>query len=416
VSRALVLAAALAALAAPARAGVHDLGAGSWSYFGDPRAIGHDGRTFTGWIATGGDVVVAELGPGGAPLARRTLFRGLGADDHGNPSLVARPDGRLAVFFAPHSGRTLPPGGRPSLMRYRVGTRPWSIARWGPVRTVPTNAPGRLGFTYPNPVQQRDRLWLFWRGGGWNPTYAITVDGRTWTRARELVRGPRGQRPYAKYEGGGDGTIHAAISGGHPAEGRSGLFYAAIRDRALYAADGRRIARLAAPPPPVTALQPIRRRGRAWPHDIALGAHGRPVVVYTLRHGGPHGTDVFTYATADARGHWTSRRIVSAGRGYRTYTSGGATLHHGDPRLVLLSRTIGAHNQVEAWFTPDRGRTWSHGRLTASPDRWSIRPVIPRGLDRVVLFVRGDERTRSYADPHTRIVALTAGAAAGAPA
>ncbi len=405
--RALVLAAALATAAAPAHAGVHDLGAGSWSYFGDPRAIGHDGRTFTGWISTRGDVVVAELGAGGAPLARRVLFRGLGADDHGNPSLVARPDGRLAVFFAPHSGRTLPPGGSPSLMRYRVGARPWSIARWGPVRTVPTNAPGPLGFTYPNPVQQRDRLWLFWRGGGWNPTYATTVDGRTWTRAHELVRGRRGQRPYAKYAGDGDGTIHAAISGGHPAETRGGLFYAAIRDGALRAVDGSRIARLAARAPPVSRLQPIERGGRAWPHDVALDADGRPVVVYTLRHGGPHGTDVFTYATAGARGRWTSRRIVSAGRGYRTYTSGGATLDHDDPRLVLLSRTIGPRNQVEAWFTLDRGRTWSHGGLTASPARWCIRPVIPRGLDRVVLFVCGDERTRSYADFHTRVVSLT---------
>jgi hypothetical protein len=25
-----------------------ELGAGAWSYFGDPRAIAHDGHTFTG--------------------------------------------------------------------------------------------------------------------------------------------------------------------------------------------------------------------------------------------------------------------------------------------------------------------------------------------------------------------------------
>ena len=29
-----------------------ELGAGAWSYFGDPRAISHDGHTFTGWIST----------------------------------------------------------------------------------------------------------------------------------------------------------------------------------------------------------------------------------------------------------------------------------------------------------------------------------------------------------------------------
>lgn len=174
----------------------------------------------------------------------------------------------------------------------------------------------------------------------------------------------------------------------------------------------RRPARRAADP--VGRLQTIHRHrpggGRAWPHDIALGADGRPVVVYTLRHGGPHGTDVFTYAIADARGRWTSRRIVSAGSGYRTYTSGGATLDHDDPRLVLLSRTIGTRNQVEAWFTPDRGRRWHHVRITAAPDRWSIRPVLPRGLhgpDDLLLYVTGDDRTRSYADFHTRVMSWT---------
>ena len=37
-----------------------ELGAGSWSYFGDPRAISHDGDTFTGWISTTGNVWVAR--------------------------------------------------------------------------------------------------------------------------------------------------------------------------------------------------------------------------------------------------------------------------------------------------------------------------------------------------------------------
>src|ERR1700760_2584716 len=111
-----------------------ELGAGAWSYFGDPRAISHDGHTFTGWISTIGNVWVARYTPGGR-LTKRLIFRGLGRDDHNNPSLIFRGvsredhnnptlffrrDGHIMVFFAPHSVHHLPPPGIPRVMRYMV--------------------------------------------------------------------------------------------------------------------------------------------------------------------------------------------------------------------------------------------------------------------------------------------------------
>src|SRR4051812_5040394 len=92
-----------------------ELGAGAWSYFGDPRAISHDGHTFTGWISTIGNVWVARYTKGGR-LSKRVIFKGLGRDDHNNPSLVFRDDGHLVVFFSPHSGHNLPPKGIPKVM------------------------------------------------------------------------------------------------------------------------------------------------------------------------------------------------------------------------------------------------------------------------------------------------------------
>ena len=43
-----------------------ELGAGAWSYFGDPRAIARNGHTFTGWISTTGNVWVAHIRPDGS--------------------------------------------------------------------------------------------------------------------------------------------------------------------------------------------------------------------------------------------------------------------------------------------------------------------------------------------------------------
>ena len=258
---------------------MRELGAGSWSFFGDPRAISHDGHTFTGWISTTGNVWVARYTRGGQ-LSKKLIFRGRGRVDHNNPSLVFRRDGHLLVFFCPHSGRDLPPPGIPSVMRYMVGLHKHSIAEFGRVHTVPTNVPGGLGYTYPNPIQLEDKLWLFWRGGGWNPTFSYTEDGRDWVPARELVRSHTGQRPYAKYVGDGRRRIHAIFSDGHVSSYRNGLHYLRYEGGDLYAVGGRRLGSLKNVPLDISELDHVYRYsssgGRAWPQDIALTSEGRP--------------------------------------------------------------------------------------------------------------------------------------------
>ncbi|MDP9294855.1 MAG: BNR repeat-containing protein [Actinomycetota bacterium] len=388
-----------------------ELGAGAWSYFGDPRAISHHGHTFTGWISTTGNVWIAHIRPDGS-FTKRLIYRDLGVDDHNNPSLVFRPDGRIMVFFSPHSGHFLPPHGRVSKMRYRITRYPYSIRAIEPVRHVLTNVPGGLGFTYPNPIQQRGVLWLFWRGGGWNPTFSYTRDGRTWVAARELLRSEDPQRPYAKYVGDGNRRIHGIFTEGHANHFNNSLYYLRYERSALFAAGGRRLGSLSSVPLPISRLERVYRftdaGGSAWPHDIALTAAGRPRIVYTRRVGN---RDTFYYAYHNGS-RWVSHKIVAAGPGFPSFTSGGATLDHEDPRSVYLSRRTGAFHQVEAWVTPDNGRTWRSRQLTAEPAHYCIRPVSPRGLAgaNLILFSRGDRRTHGFTDFLTRIHAL-AGAA-----
>ena len=103
-----------------------------------------------------------------------------------------------------------------------------------------------------------------------------------------------------------------------------------------------------------------------------------------------------------------SHKIADAGPGFPSFTSGGATLDHEDPRIVYLSRRTGAFHQVEAWFTPDNGRSWRSRQLTADPDHYCIRPVTPRGLSgaNLFLFSRGDRSTTGFTDYRTRIHAI----------
>jgi len=184
----------------------------------------------------------------------------------------------------------------------------------------------------------RDRLWLFWRGGGWNPTFSYTTDRLTWTPARELVYRGGGERPYTKYVGDGNRRIHGIFTDGHPMAFKNSLYYLRYENRGLFAANGRRLGTLDNVPLHVSKLDRIYKYsdagGRAWGHDIALSDRGGPRVVYTRRIGN---RDTFYYAYFNGT-NWVSRKIVEAGPMRPSFTSGGATLDHEDPRRLPLAQ------------------------------------------------------------------------------
>jgi hypothetical protein len=273
---------------------------------------------------------------------------------------------------------------------------------------VPTNVPGGLGYTYPNPIQLHGRLWLFWRGGNWNPTFSHTDDGVHWAPARELVHFGHGQRPYAKYVGDGRTRFHGIFTDGHPSSWKNSLHYLRYENGVLHGASGRRLGTLSEVPLHTSKLDPIYHYsdagGRAWGHDVALDGDGKPYVVYTRR---VDNRDTFYYAYFNGT-RWVSHVIVAAGAGRPSFHSGGAALDHEDPRIVYLSRTLGRFNQVGQWVTGDHGRTWTTRQLTADPSGYAIRPVAPRGLRGAnrIFYVWGDERTKGYRDFTSRIHAL----------
>jgi hypothetical protein len=378
-----------------AAADAHDLHSGAWSYFGDPRSLAHGTRVFTGCVSTTRGIIVHQYDLRTGESFHAHLHRNTELDDHDNPSLVFWRH-RIYAFYSPHSGRVFPLD-RHSRMHYRVSRARYDLHKgFGPERLVRTNTPGGLGYTYPNPIATRDKLWLFWRGGNWYPTFSYTRDGVHWVKARTLVRGPHRQRPYAKYIGGPDGSIHVVLSEGHPQSYRTSLYYVRYKSGHFYRADGRLIGRKRDLPLRVRQLDRVYRYrpaiGRAWPHDIALGPSGQPRIVYTAREGGPGGRDTFYLARWDGSA-WRRYGIVSAGRGALTFHSGGITFDHARPSRVVLSRTIGGWNEIEVFRTPDGGRTWMTPiPVTSNSNAHNFRPIIPRGLTGprlVVIYVHG---------------------------
>ena len=372
---------------------------GAWCWFADPRAVVHRGahhRTYVSWVDRNGTVAVSSFDHDTRRVAVGALVTGFQVDDHDNPALHVRGDGRIVAFWSAHSG--------PSLF-YRVTRNPEDVTRWGPLRHMTSNSAGPRGYTYPNPVAlpAERRLWLFWRGADRQPTFATSPDeGWTWTRARTLIDaagpGRTPQRPYVKYARSGDDTIHLAFTRAHPGERATGIHYVRYRRGGFERASGRRVATLADLPlglGDVDTVYDVARHGaRAWIHDVAADAAGRPVIVYaTFPARGDHR---YRYARWTGTA-WLDRELVRAGPSFverrrQAQYSGGIVLDPTNPSVVYLSRSVSGVHELERWTTPDGGVTWNATPLTRGSTSPNVRPFVPRGEPRGdlgLLWMRG---------------------------
>jgi hypothetical protein len=349
-----------------------EVGSGAWSWFADPRAVVSGALVYIGFIDGAGDVRVAGLDRAAALVTTATLRRGLGVDDHHNPALLLRVDGRLQAFYSGHTG--------PDLF-FRVGE---SIAQWGPEQRLGTNTPGPRGYTYPNPVQleaENGRIHLFWRGGDFNPAFSTSADGSAWAPAETLVR-VAGQGPYVKVTSDGVATIHLAFTDGHPRETATSLFYARYVAGSWFRAGGERIGAPPFTPGDADLVWDVAPTGHhAWVHDVAFDAAGLPRVVYAVFHSPTDHRYRHARWTGTA---WQDRELTSAGTsfpddgGEKQY-SGGIVFDHANPAVVYLSRQIAAQWQIERWETNDEGVTWSRRLLTPDSLEKNVRPVVARG-------------------------------------
>jgi hypothetical protein len=402
------------AIAALLAAAAGTIGHGAWSWFGDPRALTAHQRTFVGWIDGHGDVrAVAYDHRRGRIIRGPVLKRGLGRDDHNNPAFTVLPGGRLMAFFSPHSGAGLPPPGIPSRMYYRVSRRLYDVRRWGPLRVLPVNTPGPLGYTYANPLRRGRTVFLFWRGGNWLPSMSTWRRGRGWSGARTVIRVGGGNRPYVKYAPVGRRSIGMAFTQGNPGSARTSVYWARMTRGHFRRASGAPAGRLPLTPRRADRVYDGRGPGgRAWVLDTAFDPAGRPAIVFAtlpIRH-----RVVYRYARWTGT-RWRVRRIGAADRTLRGNYPGGASLDHADPSVVVLSRRVRGRFEIERWRTPDGGRTWSSTPITRRSRVDNVRPVVPWGSPaggRWVVWMRGSYR--SWTAYMTRIVLRTGAAAASA--
>ncbi|MGH8791093.1 MAG: BNR-4 repeat-containing protein [Stackebrandtia sp.] len=384
---------------------------GAWCWFGDPRAIHVDGRTYVSYITRAGEIACSVYDHADGQLSTSVLQTGFQIDDHNNPSIVRRPDGHLVVFWTEHGHNDAP-------IYYRRSVAPDDASDWEPRKEMRQNTSGRYGWTYPNLAQlseEPNKLYMFFRAANWDAAFTSTSGADVWAPAQSLVTNP-GERPYLKQHSNGVGRIHFAFTEGHPRNVHTSVYYMCYdaADQNLHRADGSVIGPLGTPVRAEEADVVYDADGapKAWVWDVAEDADGNPVVVYANF---PSDSDHrYRYARWNSGG-WQDVEMTSAGDRIPSdpsepLYSGGLSLDHADPSTVVLSRQHdGGFHRIERWRTPDGGQTWTSEVITPEPTELNARPVIPHGLTgggaMSVLWMAGSYT--HYTDYETRIMALT---------
>jgi hypothetical protein len=380
---------------------------GAWCWFADPRAIHFQkkyDKTYIGWVDSKGSVNIGSYNHKNKQFIFKTLDKSLQVDDHANPSIFIKDDGHIVVFWSKHVGNN---------MYYKISKNPEDVSTWGPRQTVGANVKGRKGYTYPNPVQLRDennKIYLFWRGGNYNPTYSTTYDFKKWTIAKTIIKVVK-QRPYVKIESNGKDTIYFAFTEAHPRNMTTSIYFAYYKKGFFYRADGTKITsinNLPFTPHQASVVYNGRvNNAKAWVHDIAINSEGQPVIVYAVF---PTNEDHrYRYAYWNGE-RWLDNEITKAGssmsesKGEPNY-SGGMNLNHRDPSIVYLSRQVKGVFEIEKWQTKDDGFTWMSIPITSNSKLNNYRPFSPRGdasKDIEVLWLRG--KYHSFVNYDTQIL------------
>jgi len=403
---------------------------GAWCWFSDPRAVHLNGKIYAGWVSADGSIMVASYDEKTGETKEVNIYPEFNKDDHANPSFLMLPDKRIMVFFSAHSTRGL--GEKEPAITYALSKNPEDITQWEIQQRITQNAKEPKAFCYTNPVmlsEENNRIYIFWRGGDWKPTFSYTNDfGKTWSKAITLLKSSLNtkKRPYLKVSSNGKDEIHFAFTDGHPRnEPLNSIYYLKYKAGTFYKADGTVVGTTESLPvehedcdvvyDANKAFLENRNGVRAWIWDVSNDENGNPVMVYTRL---PEETKHQYYYAKWNGNSWINSKISDAGSSFPRYEraketrepephySGGVYLDHENSNVIYYSKPVDDIFEIFKAETKDFGKNWVETAITSNSKKDNVRPFAIRGANEdaksQVLWMFID-RYSQYHDYNTQI-------------
>jgi hypothetical protein len=416
-------AAGAASVATFSAAETRRLGDGAWSWFQHPRAIVTGGgcevlASAASGTAAAGTVSVSSTYPqtsAGNPTPRASVVvdTTLTFDDHTSGALLKLANGEILTAWSGHA----------SDRRIRVAVRSGGARRW-------TRLPGFVTAgrqTYNNLFQLPDGTVLDFTRRSARATprlYRSADNGRTWSHAGELVRwtgDADDHRPYVQYAQQG-ARIWFVATLGHPQllaeRGVDSPTYAGYLEGAtVHRADGS-VAGALGGGVEVDDLTPVYQppaQHSAWLSSLGFDRVGNPVALLSVRDRRVPGTSPASIRYVQARwnGAWVARDVAPGGRvlyGTEEHYAGTATGDPGDADHLVISTSVDPATGTDLrQFDLFDGRTadgvtWTWTRLTATPKKDDLRPVLTsRSVNGMQALVWFQGRYTTYSDFDTDV-------------
>jgi len=412
---------------------------GAWTWYNDPRALFHNGKLYFGYVRAGDSktaLSVFDLTTGKTTNLWNSGFTQL--DDHNNPGLLAKSDGRLLAVYARHISD--------QYFSYRTSdsTNPLAPSGWNAEINIPNSG---AGMTYANPFQlsaEGGKIYNFCRNLNFNPTiYTSTTGGTNWSGPQHFIQAGSGGtvRPYLKYSSDYTARVDFLYTDGHPRDIANSLYHLYYQGSAFYQTDGTPVKNYAALPilhdsgergaviyqySAAAQVDPNEwiPGGRAWCWEIASHSNGAPVAVFTVQRDNVTGSGwnhdrIYYYYARWTGTTWQKRFIAQAGRPLYSAEddyAGGICVDPVEPDVIYISSNaqnpfdlsdttnvpLSASQRYELWrgVTPDGGLTFTWSQITSNSPVDNLRPYVPRrnGGEPSVLWFRGNYSTyTSYA-------------------
>lgn len=365
---------------------------GVWTWYNEPRAIYHDGKTYIGWVNSSGDVGVTEFTHATEAASSFTLRAAMGVDDHNNPALYMRSDGKLLAAYSKHN--------TDSTNRRRLATNAGSTAAFDAEQTLTDTEVCYNNLSY---LSVPGRLFNEYRSGASTTRprkrFVSTDEGSTFGAGASWINNT-GARPYTKSCTNGSNRIDFLITTGHPRDVASSLYHAYLLVDAegvetFYTSGGTSIGASIAPSDGTTVYDGTTVDGWNW--DITYGEDGHPRVLFAKF---PSTTDHRYMFSRWTGTEWTTPVEICAAGTYLYLAednySGGMCFDGVNPDHVYVSVQVSGQWEIQEWRTADRGATWSkHRDITTGSSVKNCRPWSPRSHDGrlAVLWWRGTYTT-----------------------